>query len=36
MAVKCSGKNLPLPEQKHIEILDPGGLWKVDNVTLTF
>ena len=35
MAGKCSGENLPLPEHKHIEILDRGGLWKVDNnVTL--
>ena len=31
MAGKCSGENLPLPEHKHIEILDWGGLWKVDN-----
>ena len=31
MAGKCSGENLPLPEHKHIEILDRGGLWKVDN-----
>ena len=37
MARKCSGENLPLPEHKHIEILDWGGLWKVDNnVTLMF
>ena len=37
MAGKCSGENLPLPEHKHIEILDRGGLWKVDNnVTLIF
>ena len=37
MAGKCSGENLPLPEHKHIEILDQGGLWKVDNnVTLVF
>ena len=36
MAGKCSGENLPLPEHKHIEILDRGGLWKVDNVTLRF
>ena len=36
-ARKCSGENLPLPEHKHIEILDRGGLWKVDNnVTLIF
>ena len=28
---KCSGENLPLSEHKHIEILDRGGLWKVDN-----
>ena len=35
MAGKCSGENLPLPEHKHIEILDGGGLRKVDNnVTL--
>ena len=27
MAVKCSGENFPLPENKHIE----SGLWKVDN-----
>ena len=34
---KCSGENLPLSEHKHIEILDRGGLWKVDNnVTLIF
>ena len=36
LAGKCSGEinlqvNLPLPEHKHIEILDGGGLWKVDN-----
>ena len=37
MAGKRSGKNLPLPEYRHIEILDRGGLWKVDNnVTLIF
>ena len=37
MAGKCSGKNLPLPEDKHVEILDRGGLWKVDNnMTLIF
>ena len=37
MARKCSGENLPLPVHKHIEILDWGGLWKVDNnVTLIF
>ena len=37
IAGKCSGENLPLPEHKHIEILDEGGLWKVDNnVTLIF
>ena len=35
MAGKCSGENLALPEHKPIEILDRGGLWKVDNnVTL--
>ena len=28
MARKCSGENLTLPEHKHIEILDLGGLWK--------
>ena len=33
MAGKCSGENLPLLEHKHIEILDRGGLWKVDNQT---
>ena len=33
---KRSGENLPLPEHKHIEILDRGGLWKVDNVILIF
>ena len=28
---------IPLPEHKHVEILDRGGLWKVDNnVTLIF
>ena len=37
MAGKYSGKNLTLPEHKHIEILHQGGLWKVDNnVTLIF
>ena len=37
MAGKCSGENLPLPEHKHIEILDRVGLWKVANhVTLIF
>ena len=37
MTGKCSGDNLPLPEHKHIEILNRGGLWKVDNnVTLIF
>ena len=35
MVGKCSGENLPLLEQKHTEILDRGGLKKVDdNVTL--
>ena len=24
-------ENLPLPEHKHFEILDRGGLWDVDN-----
>ena len=34
---KCSGENLPLPEHKHIEIIDRDGLREVDNsVTLTF
>ena len=37
MAGKCSGENLPLPEHKHIEVLDRGGLWKVyNNMTLIF
>ena len=37
MAGKCSGESLPLPEHKYIEILDRGGLCKVDNnVTLIF
>ena len=37
MAGKCSGEILTLPEHKHIEILDWGGLWKVDrNATLIF
>ena len=37
MAGKGSGEKLPIPEHKHIEILDQGGLWKVDNnVTLIF
>ena len=37
MAGKCSGENLPLPEHRHIKILDRIGLWKVDNiVTLIF
>ena len=31
MAGKCSGENLSLPEHKHIEILDRGGLWEVDD-----
>ena len=31
MVGKCSGENLSLTEHKHIEILDRGGLWKVDN-----
>ena len=31
MTGKCSGENLSLPEHKHIEILDRGGLWEVDN-----
>lgn len=36
MTGKCYGENLSLPEHKHIETLDRGGLWKVDddNVTL--
>ena len=35
MAGKCSGKNLPLLEHKHIKILDQSGLKRVDNnVTL--
>ena len=32
IARKCSGENLPLPGHKHIEMLDRGGLWKVDNI----
>ena len=37
MAEKWSGANSPLPERKHIEILDWSGLWEVDdNVTLIF
>ena len=37
MAGKLSRENLPLPEHKHFEILDRGGLWKIDNnATLIF
>ena len=37
MVGKCFEGNLPLPEHKHFEIVDQGGLWKVDdNVTLIF
>ena len=31
MAGKCSGENLSLPEHKHMEILDRGGLREVDD-----
>ena len=37
MTENCSGENLPLPEQKHIEIRDRGETLKVhNNVILTF
>ena len=37
MAGKCSGENLLSPEHQYIEILDRGGLWKVNNnVALIF
>ena len=37
MVRQYSGENLPLPEHKHIEIIDQDGLREVDNsVTLTF
>ena len=31
MAGKCSGESLPLPEHTHVQLLDRGGLWKVNN-----
>ena len=37
MAGKCVGENVTLPEHKHINIMDRGGLWKVnENVTSIF
>ena len=37
IAGKCIGENVTLPEHKYVNILDRGGLWKVnENVTSIF
>ena len=37
LAGKCIGENITLPEHKHVNIMDRGGLWKVnENVTSIF
>ena len=37
IAGKCIGENVTLPEHKSVNILDRGGLWKVnENVTSIF
>ena len=37
MAGKCVGENVTLPKYKHVNIIDRGGLWKVNgDVTSIF
>ena len=37
MARKCVGENDTLPEHKHVNVMDRGGLWKVnENITSSF
>ena len=37
MAGKCVGENVTLPEHKHVNIMDRGDLWKVnENVISIF